>query len=48
MNAPAPPEAVNPTSRLDASGLQKSYGARKVVYASMGLGFADPTDFPAR
>ena len=24
------------------------YGARKVVYASMGLGFADPTDLPAR
>jgi hypothetical protein len=24
------------------------YGARKVVYASMGLGFADPTDQPAR
>ena len=24
------------------------YGARKVVYASMGLGFADPTDSPAR
>jgi lipopolysaccharide export system ATP-binding protein len=32
VNAPAPPEAVvNATSRLDARGLQKSYGARKVV-----------------
>jgi hypothetical protein len=24
------------------------YGARKVVYASMGIGFADPTDIAAR
>ncbi|MEO8151636.1 MAG: LPS export ABC transporter ATP-binding protein [Rhizobacter sp.] len=31
MNAIAPAEILNTTSRLEAVGLQKSYGARKVV-----------------
>jgi lipopolysaccharide export system ATP-binding protein len=31
LNAVAPPELLASTSRLEASGLQKSYGARKVV-----------------
>ena len=31
MNAAAPHEVLATTSRLEASGLQKSYGARKVV-----------------
>ena len=33
MNASAAPEVLSTTSRLEAVGLQKSYGARKVVKA---------------